>query len=814
MTRTRTILVIAAAAAVVAGGITYAVASGGSSSASSQTVIFSRVEARNLQSTVNLTGTLARKSLRNIDAASQGIVSALPTTAGQSVGSAQTLFAIGGRPAITEQGLISFFRSLVPGDQGQDVVQLKQILAAAGDYPGPPTDMFTQQTQFALAQWQAQNGYPSSTPATNESATVSLQQGAGYKVGDQSSTGLVIGPPTRSTGLQAAVVGRGGGARPATFLSNPDPVLTIQSVADQVSQGQTAVFVISASSAPVSALPINLNIGGTATSQQIITPASTALLAAGAFSTEVVVQTRVLNTVGPNSSVAISLAPGSGYVVGAPATAATVIADTTVPTLTISGGTSVTPGGVATLTVTSDQAPVGDLQVALAVAGSAQPGSAYDPVDPVAVLPAGRTSVQVTLTTVASSTIEPSSYAVVSIAPSPGNYNVGSPGSAVVTIAGSNGLPTVTLSSATTYLQKGSPYIVQIGLSQAVSTPTTIQLSYAGTSVPGVDYVVPPGNVIVPAGQTAAQVQIPTVTDNTVRANTLLTVSLAPSGSYAIGSPNTASVTINSTVVPTLDISASSPAVSQGGAATLTITADQAPTQAISVAFVVQGTAQPGQNYVPVPGFALLPAGQTSVTVVLQTLQTNITFEPTDMIVGQWPSRIGTVNVKVGAAVAPGEPILSLTEPQLSVTLQATAAQRSQLQVGQPCTVQIDGATSQGHGVITELDDNATSVTASTGGSSQVYEGTIQVPDFTGANGSQVSITVVDQQVDNALTVPIAAVLQNGSGVDVVRTVDLANHGHITAVPVTTGLTQGSYIQVTGGLSAGQVILVGVNATP
>ena len=37
-------------------------------------------------------------------------------------------------------------------------------------------------------------------------------------------------------------------------------------------------------------------------------------------------------------------------------------------------------------------------------------------------------------------------------------------------------------------------------------------------------------------------------------------------------------------------------------------------------------------------------------------------------------------------------------------------------------------------------------------------------PDLDGADGSAVSITVVDQQVDDALTVPIAAVKQNGSG--------------------------------------------------
>ena len=73
------------------------------------------------------------------------------------------------------------------------------------------------------------------------------------------------------------------------------------------------------------------------------------------------------------------------------------------------------------------------------------------------------------------------------------------------------------------------------------------------------------------------------------------------------------------------------------------------------------------------------------------------------------------------------------------------------------------------------------------------------------------SITVVDQQIDNALTVPIAAVSQNGTGQDVVRTVDLTRGGRVTEVPVTTGLTEGSYIQITGGLRLGQLVIVQVN---
>ena len=84
------------------------------------------------------------------------------------------------------------------------------------------------------------------------------------------------------------------------------------------------------------------------------------------------------------------------------------------------------------------------------------------------------------------------------------------------------------------------------------------------------------------------------------------------------------------------------------------------------------------------------------------------------------------------------------------------------------------------------------------------------MPNLTGADGSAVSITVVDQQVKNALTVPIAAVKQNGVGQDVVRVIDRST-GKITTVRVTTGLTEGSYIQVKSGVSNDETVVVEVD---
>ena len=544
----------------------------------------------------------------------------------------------------------------------------------------------------------------------------------------------------------------------------------------------------------------------------MVTPPTSVVLPAGDTTTTVAVQTRVNTVVEPDPTITMTIGSNAGYAVGTPASAETTIADNNVPSLQISGGTTVSPGGATTLTITANQAPFQNIEVELQVAGSAVAGTDYDPVDPVVTLPAGSTTASVTIDTLDDQVIEPDKYIVVSLAPSPSSYSVGTDGSAVVTISGSNALPTVTLSSATTYLQKGQPYDITISLNEALGRALTVDLTYGGSATAGTDYTVPGGNVVMPAGQTAMALTVPTVTNDTVESNRTLVVTLAANPAYQIGTANSVAVTMTSSVVPELTISVNTAMVNQGGAATFVITASQAVVKATSVNFSVQGTAQPGQDYEPLVGAALLQAGQSRVTVVLQSLRSDVTFQPTDMIVGQWPTRVGQVFVKAGDPATPGEPILSLTQPDLTVSLQASAANRTLLKVGQSCTVQIAGSQSTAAGTISELDSTPTEISSGTpgGSSQQVYEGRIEVPDLNGADGSAVSITVVDQKVENASTVPVAAVEQNGVGADVVRVIDRKT-GVISDVRVKTGLTEGSYIQVDNGVHVGQTVIVEVD---
>jgi len=805
---------------VAVAGVGYAQTGGSSSAKNKDLVILSDVQRRTLQDTVTLTGTLARQELRKVTAATQSLVSSVYAKDGSTGHDGEALFALDGRDAIAENGTVRFFRSLTVGDRGDDVLQLKQILAAAGDNPGAMDTLFTEQTRFALAQWQAQHHYPGATPTSSQAVTVSLAQGAGYKLGAQTAAGLIIGPAatqTSATTVHSRPTAVLAAFRPnVAAVSSPSSVLTIQSVSAVVPQGTPASFVITASAPTTGDLTVNLTSGGTATSNDVVTPPTSVVLPSGLTSVSVSVPTRLDNVVKPSKTLVVSLAAGAGYSVGSPGSAQTTITNNNVPAIHISGGSTVAPGGSATLVVTADQAPIRDTQVSLTFSGDAVPGTDYRTVNPILTLSAGHTSASIQVSSLANNVIQPDRHIVVSIGPAPTSYSIASPGSAVITITGATGnaaTPVATLRSATAYLTKGQPWPVTISINKALTSTLTVSLTYGGNAQEGVDYTLPGGVIVVPAGQTSVQVAIPTVLDNVVEADRLLTVSLAPSSAYQIGSPSAAAVAITSSVVPELTIAGNVAAVAPGGAATFTITANQAPVKDTSVNYTVAGSAQPGQDFQPLVGTALLPAGQTQVTVVLRSIEKDVVFQPTDMVVGEWPIRIGQVFVKEGDGLMPGAPILSLTEPNFTVTLQASATDRTKLKVGQHCTVQLVGGTDEVDGTISELDANQTQLDSTTPGQpgQQVYEGKIEVADLGAADGAAVTVKVIDQQDTNVITVPIAAVKQNGSGVDVVRVIDLSNSGKIREIPVQTGLSEGSYIEITKGLKGDETVVVEVD---
>ena len=326
-----------------------------------------------------------------------------------------------------------------------------------------------------------------------------------------------------------------------------------------------------------------------------------------------------------------------------------------------------------------------------------------------------------------------------------------------------------------------------------------------GSATADADFNAPDGDITMKVGQERVTLSIPVRSDDDVEGDETLTVRLSadPAGSYRLSDRDQATMLIESSDLPELTLEGGGE-VGEGDTAVVTIVADQAPDTDTSVHYQVSGSAQAGQDYAVVTGTALLRAGERSVTVEIRTIDDDVVFMPGDMVVADWPVRVGTVSVAEGDYVQRGTPLFDLTEPVFTITLFASPTDRAKLAEGQSVTVNLDAGDQESPGTIVELDDNAT-----VSGSSETYEGVVEaVEDLVGVDGAVVTIDVVVEESLNAVVVPIAAVLSDG-GQQTVRVVTPA--GVIERRPIETGMLDGAYVEVVSGVVAGEYIILEID---
>ena len=244
--------------------------------------------------------------------------------------------------------------------------------------------------------------------------------------------------------------------------------------------------------------------------------------------------------------------------------------------------------------------------------------------------------------------------------------------------------------------------------------------------------------------------------------------------------------------------------IGEGGNAEFVINADQPVTEDTSINYTLRGSATPGKDYKELPGTVIMPAGQSQVTVQIETIDDDVLFLPGDMVVASWPARIGTVSVDDGEFILLGQQVLTLTEPDFTITLTLNPTDRGNLEVGMEVEVELQASDQDAvPGVILELDETAT-VTAD---GSERYEGVIQTfEDLDAVDGANVNVDVTREEKIDVITVPVAAVLQDGQGNDVVRVA--LTDGTTRQVQVKVGLSEGAYVEITEGLSGEELVLV------
>ena len=474
---------------------------------------------------------------------------------------------------------------------------------------------------------------------------------------------------------------------------------------------------------------------------------------------------------------------------------------------------SVVEGETATFTFTSDIPMASDTVIDYVVTGSATADDDYedDPLDGSFIFPAGAQSFDLQIETLTDNEIESAEELIIEVGEgfSVGDnlpYRLGALREAKLEITSPAGdVQTIEIRSITPSVSEGGNLTFEFQTDKISNEDTIIKISVWGTATSGSDFIAEDLEVELPANQETVSLTFQTRNDSQVEPDEELWVTILsnPNETYAIGSPKSALGIIESNDLPELTISGGG-GIGEGGNAEFVINADQPVTEDTSINYTLRGSATPGEDYKELPGTVIMPAGQSQVTVQIETIDDDVLFLPGDMVVASWPARIGTVSVDDGEFILLGQQVLTLTEPDFTITLTLNPTDRGNLEVGMEVEVELQASDQDAvPGVILELDETAT--VAADG--SERYEGVIQTfEDLDAVDGANVNVDVTREEKIDVITVPVAAVLQDGQGNDVVRVV--LTDGTTRQVQVKVGLSEGAYVEITEGLSGEELVLV------
>ena len=539
-----------------------------------------------------------------------------------------------------------------------------------------------------------------------------------------------------------------------------------------------------------------------------------------------------------DETVTVSLSSNSAaYSVGRANTAAFVVtpsipsgtgstfrgAPTTKPTLTVSASSkSVAEGDSVTFTVTSDIALLTDLTVALTIGGSATGGDDiandddYEEILTNIVLLAGDLTVVVTSKIFDDLVIEDEEDITFEIAQQFGDdtsYLSGAVKSVRVVIAanGSQLRPLLTVKASGETIDEGSSVTFTVRTSVKSNRDIRFNVTLSGNAESDIDYLTPDSDVYtITAGNESVDIDIQVRRDDAVELDEKLiftiTSDVPPIGKsdrYYLGTNVKSTVVIQSGDLPELTLIGGS-AISEGRSGSFRIVSDAAVTEDTSVNYQVSGTATNGQDFKVLSGTVIMKAGSSSATVLIETINDDVVFLPADMLVADWPARIGKVEVDEGEFVLQGNVVLSLTEPAFTITMKVSPTDRAELVVGQAVSVDLKVGGQILPGIISSLDDSAT---VGPNGEEQ-YEGAVEVSgEFEAVDGATVSIDVTLAEALQVLAVPVASVLRSADG-DQVRVVN--DQGTITRLKVTIGLIDGEWVEIKEGLVGDELIIVDI----
>lgn len=417
-----------------------------------------------------------------------------------------------------------------------------------------------------------------------------------------------------------------------TLTVSPPPSVSIAVSPASVSEdGATNLtYTVTRSLNLTSPTTVNITTSGTATSGVDYTGGvATAVIPAGATTATITIDPTVDGTVEADETVTLTVAAGTGYTVGAPASATGNILNDDVPSATI----SVSPANVAedgapnlVYTVSLNQASFSALSINYTIGGTATNGTDYATIASPLVIPAGNTTGTITVNPTVDATIEANETVILTLNAGAG-YTVGVPNSATGTILNDD-LPNLAINDVTA--NEGNAGITNFTFTVSLSAPAgpggvTFDIATAnGSATAGIDYVTSSlTGQTIPAGSSTYTFTVQVNGDTANEPSETFFVNVTNVVNAVVVDGQGVGTVVNDDPLPSLSIDDVS--VVEGNAGTVnaifTVALGAASGQTVSVNYATaDGTATQPADYTSASGTLTFTPGQTTRTITVPVI--------------------------------------------------------------------------------------------------------------------------------------------------------------------------------------------------
>ncbi|MFC7523503.1 Calx-beta domain-containing protein [Parapedobacter sp. GCM10030251] len=412
-----------------------------------------------------------------------------------------------------------------------------------------------------------------------------------------------------------------------------------------------------------------------------------------------------------------------------------------------------------------------DITVNYDIGGTATAGDDYVAITGTVIIPAGQNRVTIPVTVADDQVIEATETVIMTLAGgSSTSFAFTGTGSATVNIADDESMVPanleLTISKTADGAEPGTEggFTISLPTGITASEAITVNVETAGTATSGVDYVTLTGTAVIAAGRSSVSLPVAVIDDQVVEGMETVEITLNGGSSASFTFTGIGSTTVelmddddtpeNLVLNATKIADAAEPSIN--GAFNIALPVGLTATEDITVNYSVTGTAIGGQDYIQLPGVAVIPAGDNSVDIPLTVVDDQVIESTETVIVGVTDGSSASFTFAGGSSatldIADDDNIPANLELSIAGTTDGA----------EPGT---DGAftISLPAGVTVSEDVTVTYTvdgTAMAGDDYAALTGTVVIP--AGQNGVAIPVTVVDDQVIEARETVIAT-LAGGS---------------------------------------------------